>query len=86
VGARQAAATREEMVGARTATKAVAAWRQASPVSVKELALGLPKHAWRTIGWREGTAEPLSSRFARVRVRVARVISGAASAGRKNGC
>jgi SRSO17 transposase len=42
------------------------------PVSVKELALGLPKSAWRTIKWREGTAEPLSSRFARVRVRVAR--------------
>jgi SRSO17 transposase len=42
------------------------------PVSVKELALGLPKHAWRAIEWREGTAEPLSSRFARVRVRVAR--------------
>jgi SRSO17 transposase len=42
------------------------------PVSVKELALGLPKSAWRTIKWREGTAKPLSSRFARVRVRVAR--------------
>jgi SRSO17 transposase len=42
------------------------------PVSVKDLALGLPKHAWRTIKWREGTAERLSSRFARVRVRVAR--------------
>jgi SRSO17 transposase len=28
--------------------------------------------AWRTITWREGTAERLSSRFARVRVRVAR--------------
>ena len=42
-----------------------------SPVSVKELALGLPKRAWRTIGWREGTAERLSSRFARVRVRAA---------------
>jgi SRSO17 transposase len=42
------------------------------PVSVKELALGLPKRAWRTIEWREGTAERLSSRFARVRVRVAR--------------
>ena len=41
------------------------------PVSVKELALGLPKHAWRTIKWREGTAEWLSSRFARVRVRAA---------------
>ena len=41
------------------------------PISVKELALGLPKRAWRTIKWREGTAEWLSSRFARVRVRVA---------------
>ena len=42
------------------------------PVSVKELALGLSKRAWRTIAWREGTAEQLSSRFARVRVRAAR--------------
>jgi SRSO17 transposase len=41
------------------------------PVSVKALAHGLPKRAWRTIEWREGTAERLSSRFARVRVRVA---------------
>ncbi len=42
------------------------------PVSVKDLAFGLPKRAWRTIEWREGSAERLSSRFARVRVRVAR--------------
>ena len=41
------------------------------PISVKELALGLRKRAWRTINWREGTAEWLSSRFARVRVRIA---------------
>jgi SRSO17 transposase len=41
------------------------------PIAVKKLALGLPKHAWRTIKWREGTAERLSSRFARMRVRVA---------------
>ena len=41
------------------------------PVSVKELALGLPRRAWRTIGWREGTNERLSSRFAHVRVRAA---------------
>ncbi len=41
------------------------------PVSVKELALGLPKRAWRSIKWREGAAEWLSSRFARVRVRAA---------------
>ena len=42
------------------------------PVSVKELALALPSRAWRTITWREGAAEGLSSRFARVRVHVAR--------------
>ena len=42
------------------------------PVSVKELALGLSKRSWSRIGWREGSAKPLCSRFARVRVRVAR--------------
>jgi SRSO17 transposase len=42
------------------------------PISVKELALGLPKRAWRVVKWREGSAEWLSSRFARVRVRTAR--------------
>ena len=45
--------------------------RNHQPVSVKDLALGLPAKAWRTIAWREGSAEQLSSRFARVRVRVA---------------
>jgi SRSO17 transposase len=42
------------------------------PISVKELALGLPNRSWRTIVWRQGSAEPLSSRFARVRVIAAR--------------
>ena len=41
------------------------------PISVKELALGLPTKAWRKITWREGTNAPLSSRFARLRVRAA---------------
>ncbi len=41
------------------------------PISVKALARGLPARAWRTIEWRAGTAVRLSSRFARVRVRVA---------------
>ena len=41
------------------------------PISVKELAFALPKRAWRTIGWREGCCERLSSRFARLRVRAA---------------
>jgi len=42
------------------------------PLAVKALAFDLPKRAWRTIGWREGTAGRLSSRFAGVRVRAAR--------------
>jgi SRSO17 transposase len=41
------------------------------PLSVKALALRLPKRVWRTITWREGAAAPLSSRFARLRVRPA---------------
>jgi SRSO17 transposase len=39
-------------------------------VSVEALALSLPKRAWRTVAWREGTNKKLRSRFARVRVRV----------------
>lgn len=39
-------------------------------VSAKEVMLALPKQAWRIVRWREGSAEWLSSRFARVRVRV----------------
>jgi SRSO17 transposase len=39
-------------------------------ISAKEVALALPKSAWRTIKWREGSADWLSSRFARVRVGV----------------
>jgi SRSO17 transposase len=41
------------------------------PVSVKDLAFSLPTRAWRTITWREGTNEPLRSRFARLRIRIA---------------
>jgi SRSO17 transposase len=40
-------------------------------LSLKEIALGLPARAWRTVTWREGTCDVLSSRFARVRVHVA---------------
>ena len=49
-------------------------------LSTKQLALSLPKHAWRTITWREGTNDKLRSRFARVRVRTA-PIRGAAKRG-----
>ena len=46
-------------------------------VSAKEVALSMPRYAWRTITWRDGSAEKLRSRFARVRVRSA-PIRGAA--------
>jgi SRSO17 transposase len=41
------------------------------PVSVKELALGLPSSAWKDIAWRPGSQKTLRSRFAAVRVRPA---------------
>ena len=39
------------------------------PVSAKALAQGLPKKAWKTVAWREGTKGALTSRFAALRVR-----------------
>ncbi len=41
------------------------------PVAAKQLALSLPKRAWRRVTWREGSNAPLASRFAAVRVRPA---------------
>lgn len=41
------------------------------PMDALALARGLPKDAWETVVWREGTKGVLSSRFARVTVRVA---------------
>jgi len=44
---------------------------QHQPVAVKQLAWELPPSAWKEITWREGTQQPLRSRFAAVRVRPA---------------
>ncbi len=44
---------------------------QHQPISAKQMALGLPKRAWRRVTWREGTNTKLVSRFAAVRVRPA---------------
>ena len=41
------------------------------PISARQLALDLPKKAWRRVTWREGTNTKLASRFAAVRVRPA---------------
>jgi SRSO17 transposase len=42
-----------------------------APVAARQLALSLPRKAWKTITWREGSRRPLRSRFAAVRVRAA---------------
>ena len=42
-----------------------------APVSARQLAIGLPKRAWRRVTWREGSNTTLASRFAAVRVRPA---------------
>ena len=41
------------------------------PVSVQGLASQLPRRAWRTVGWRDGSNARLQSRFAALRVRAA---------------
>jgi SRSO17 transposase len=52
-------------------TSAIRRDAEHQPVSAKQLALGLPKKAWRRVSWREGTNTKLTSRFAAVRVRPA---------------
>jgi SRSO17 transposase len=47
----------------------VASAKSKKQTSAEALALDLPRSAWKTITWRQGAAEPLKSRYARVRVR-----------------
>jgi SRSO17 transposase len=52
-------------------TKYLRRHRRHAPVTVKDLALALPLQAWKKVGWRAGTRNPLQSRLAAVRVRPA---------------
>ncbi len=52
-------------------TSAIRRDAEHQPVSAKQLALDLPKKAWRRVTWREGTNTRLASRFAVLRVRPA---------------
>jgi SRSO17 transposase len=45
--------------------------RDHQPVSVKQLAFGLPSSAWKDVAWRQGSRKTLRSRFAAVRLRPA---------------
>jgi SRSO17 transposase len=58
-------------VWARTLVRKADKTGDAEPVTTADLAQSLPKRAWRTIGWRDGTNARLVSRFARVRVHAA---------------
>ena len=42
---------------------------EAKPVKVSDLAKSLPRKAWKTVHWREGTKGKLTSRFAALRIR-----------------
>src|SRR3954449_8693507 len=55
------------------------------PQSVEGLSLSLPAEAWKMISWREGSADVLISRFARVRVRAAHRDFDEAFPGMRNG-
>ena len=52
-------------------TSAIRRDAEHQPISAKQLALELPKGAWRRVTWREGSNTKLASRFAAVRVRPA---------------
>jgi SRSO17 transposase len=66
-GARELGLDYSAAVPARTLVETCK--EDAVKTTAEALALALPKRAWRTIKWREGAAEPLRSRFARLRVR-----------------
>jgi SRSO17 transposase len=58
-------------VGVWARTLVAKATGDGTAMTALDLAKRLPKRAWRTIGWRDGTNARLVSRFARVRVRAA---------------
>jgi SRSO17 transposase len=66
-GARELGLDYSAAIHARTLVEACKG--DAGSMTAEALALSLPKGAWQTITWREGAADPLRSRFARLRVR-----------------
>ena len=50
-------------------TKLLGRDRDVKPVKISQLAKSLPRKAWKTVVWREGTKGDLTSRFAAARIR-----------------
>src|SRR6266567_7286892 len=67
----QAPLPKRKWKGIGRPTKLVRRDDKHAPVAVRELAMSLPASAWKTVRWRQGTRQPLRSRFAAVRVRAA---------------
>jgi hypothetical protein len=63
VGGWHRAVAAQAMVWSRAAADTTEGSAGHKPVSVKQLALALPRRVWQRIGWREGSAELLSSRL-----------------------
>ena len=60
---------KKEWSGKGRPTKRLQRNDKTKPISAKALAQGLPKTAWKTVTWREGTKGEMTSRFTRLRVR-----------------
>ena len=64
-------ASKRKWNGIGRPTKLLGRDRRHHPISLRELAIGLPSSAWKNVVWREGARKPLRSRFAPLRVRPA---------------
>lgn len=70
-GAHQSVAVPQSKAGRGRPQNRLQRDRDHQPIAVADLARALPARSWRTVTWRQGSSQPLSSRFARVRVRAA---------------
>ena len=59
----------KEWSGRGRRTKLLRHDSEVKPVKVSDLAKNLPRKAWKTVHWREGTKGNLTSRFAALRIR-----------------
>ena len=67
----QAPLAKRKWKGIGRPTKLLRRDGQHNPLAVRELAMSLPSSAWKMVRWRQGTRQPLRSRFAALRLRPA---------------
>ena len=62
MGARNRTTAGQAMVGARAQNKLLRRDENAKPNNVSEIARSVPRKAWATVRWREGSKADLTSR------------------------